>query len=182
MPKKAVGDEYFVSETGNWNVASGFVEEKVMKPFIKVDIYEEMALYGYESILEELSNFEHIPKDYIKVVGLKRLIRELIRLCKNTKFAMKTSGTESKLQEIEDRLYNIEEILPLTFEVSVNQIHRTSSVSINDNFSKVLEEVLKLKSDINIPLNKNHLIFTDKQEFDPVAFKNRIKQRMINKG
>ncbi|KKL77847.1 hypothetical protein LCGC14_2030750, partial [marine sediment metagenome] len=49
-------------------------------------------------------------------------------------------------------------------------------------YEKVLERVLEIKALINEPLNKNHLIFTDKKEFDPRAFKEGIKKRIIGQG
>jgi hypothetical protein len=183
MPRKVEeSSEYMISESGNWNVAARFAEEKIMKPLVKCEIYEDLALFGYESILDQLENFDKIPNDFIKITGLKRLIRELIRLSKNATFAMKNKGTKETLNLIEEKLYKIEKILPLTFEIRFNNINKTKNINLTDNFSKVLEEVLKLKSEINSPLNQNHLIFTDKEEFDPVAFKNRIKDRIINKG
>ena len=49
-------------------------------------------------------------------------------------------------------------------------------------FNKTLELVSEIKADINLPLNKNHLIFVDKEEFDPAMFKKKLKDRIINKG
>ena len=48
--------------------------------------------------------------------------------------------------------------------------------------NKVLEIIVEIKSLINIPLNNNHLIFTDKEEFDPHAYKNEMKKRMTERG
>ena len=49
-------------------------------------------------------------------------------------------------------------------------------------FNKVLEIVFEIKSAINFPLNRNHLIFTDREEFDPHAYKKAMKERMTHKG
>lgn len=183
MPKKEVQDEYVVSESGNWNVAARFAEEKIMKPLIRCEIYEDLALFGYESILEELVNYDQIPKDIVKITGLKRLIRELIRISKNVKFAMKKSGTKEALKKIEEELFKIEEIIPALYEVTFSVITKSQTLTLKQKtFDAILEKVLKLKSEINIPLNNNHLIFTDKDEFDPAAFKERIKRRIIEKG
>lgn len=183
MPRKDDNDEYMVSETGNWNVAARFAEEKIMKPLVKCEIYEDLAIFGYESILEELVNYDQIPKDIVRINGLRWLVRELIKICKNTKFAMKISGTKIEIQNIEDKLQKIEEIIPALYTITFSIVKKTQSVEIErEKFDKILEKVLNLKSDLNNPLNKNHLIFTDKDEFDPSAFKARIKNRMVNKG
>lgn len=184
MPKtRDVSDSYMYSELGNWNVAARFAEEKVMKPLIKCDIYEDIARFGQSSILEELENLDQIPLDVLKLSGFSRLLNELIKICRNTKFAMKVSGTKEKLNEIEEKLMMIKEKLSSCYEEGYNKIQKNNEVTLKPQiFKLVLERTSKLKSDLNEPLNKNHLIFTDKEEFDPVAFKNRIKQRMVEKG
>ena len=183
MPKKDDSGDNIISESGNWNMASDFVKINIVQVMIKCNSYEELALFGYDSILDELINYDQIPNDYIKLVGLKRLIRELIKLIKNTNFSMKASGTKERVKEIESKLYRIEKVIPALYTETFNQINKTKKIMIDyENFNKVLENVLNLKSEINDPLNKNHLIFTDKEEFDPSTFKNRIKDRIINKG
>lgn len=183
MPKKDSSDSYMYSELGNWNVAARFSEEKVMKPLIRCDIFEDIARFGYSSVLDELENVDQISIDVLKITGFSRLLNELIKICRNTRFAMKVSGSKEALGGIEDKLIKIKARLPFCYETFHNKIQKINEVRLRENiFRYLLEITSKLKSELNEPLNRNHLIFTDKEEFDPVAFKNRIKERMINKG
>lgn len=183
MPKqeKSTG-EWVISETGNWNVASDFARVKIMIPLSKCEYYEDIAKFGYDAISEELMG-QHIQNDYVRFVGLRRLINELLRICKNTMFAMKVGKTKETLGNYEKRLVEVRKILPIIIQIKRDNINKTRNLILNpEEFEKTLEIVLNLKSLINIPLNKNHLIFTDKEEFDPQAYKKSIKERMIGKG
>ncbi|HEC66511.1 MAG TPA: hypothetical protein ENI23_14585 [bacterium] len=171
------------SETGNWNVADAFCKNKIMAPMIKCEAYEDIALYGYEDFGEELMNFG-VPAEELRIRALRRLINELVKLTKNARFAMKSKSTKSKLIELQKKLYEIrDKAYPLTFYKQTDQGEGVVNLKIKPAlFNYVLELVSEIKAEINIPLNKNHLIFVDREEFDPVAFKNRIKDRIINQG
>ena len=181
MPKKDAVDDYMISESGNWNVAARFSEIKIMIPLAKCDVYEDVAKFGYVDLFEELMNYG-IPPETLKLSALNRLINELIKIAKNCRFAMKKQGTKTQLEELEKRLYIIKKVFPLIYKTTFNQISKTSQTKLNSFFPEILERVLEIKAEINDPLNKNHLIFTDKEEFDPKAFKDRIKNRMIDQG
>ncbi len=183
MPKKdASTGESIVSDSGNWNVASDFAKIKIMMPLSKCEYYEDISTFGYETIIEELMGYQ-IENDFVRYTGLKRLVKELLKVCKNSRFAMKKPGTKKALGEYEDKLKQIKKILPSLVEVKKNHIDKTNNIYIIPlKFDKVLEIVLELKSSINFPLNQNHLIFTDKPEFDPHAYKNEMKDRMKNRG
>lgn len=178
MPKKEDG-EAVVSETGNWNVADTFSKTKIMKPLIMCDFYEDIAMFGYESLVEELINFQAPPNDIIRIKAMQRLVKELIRLINNAKFALKKPGTREKAIEYKQALQKIEKAIP-----NLVDIHKNKQISIPDLdlFNDFLEKISEIKSKINEPLNRNHLIFTDKEEFDPIAFKQRLKHRMIEQG
>ncbi len=171
------------SETGNWNVADSFVKLKIMMPMIKCEAYEDIALNGYEDFVDELGNLG-VSTDELRIRGLRRLINELIKLAKNTLFAMKKVSTEKNMIGFKDNLEAIRDIfLPRSFRQQKDEGTGITSLKINKEiFDLLLEKVSMLKSDMNLPLNQNHLIFWDKEEFDPKAFKERIKQRIITQG
>ena len=171
---------YGASETGNWNVASRFAEVKIMLPLEKCDFYEDVAKFGYHSYLDELVNYG-IPTDVLRITALNRLVEELIKIAKNSMFAMKTKGTKDNLKGMVDKLVNVKKTFPKLSKI--NKIRRSSVVTIKqEDFSNVLEVVLEIKSEINEPLNRNHLIFTDREEFDPKAAKAQIKGELKEKG
>ncbi len=183
MPKKdSTTGEPIISETGNWNVASDFARVKIMNPQSKCEYYEDIATFGYDTIIEELMNYS-IPNDLVKFTGLKRLVRELIKLCKNTRFAMKRENTKGELDDYEKALKQIKTILPSLINIKRDHVNKTEElVIISEKYNKVLEIVLEIKASINIPLNKNHLIFTDREEFDPNVYKKLMKIRMQERG
>ncbi len=182
LKKDTSTGEPIISETGNWNVASDFARIKIMDPLTKCEYYQDIAMIGYESIIEELMGYQ-IENDFVKYTGLKRLINELLKVCENSRFAMKKPGTKEELKVYEDKLKKIKNILPFLVKIRKNGINKTKELKIiNEKFDKILNIVIELKSSINFPLNKNHLIFTDKEEFDPNAFKTSLKERMKARG
>lgn len=183
MPKKD-GSESVVSETGNWNVADQYTKNKIMRPLNRCDYYEDIAYFGYESIAEELGNYQAPPNDLVRVKAMKRLIMELIRVIDNSKFALKKGGTKKTILKYKENLQTLHSALPNLIHISRNRVAGTSSVSIKNPvlFEEILKKISEIKSKINEPLNANHLIFVDKEEFDPRKFKQTKKDRMINQG
>lgn len=183
MGKSDFFDGASISESGNWNVADKFSKVKIMLPLAKCEFYEDLAQFGYESFIDEIVNWYDVPMDVVRLKGLTRLIKELLRICQNTKFAMKKPGSKKELIKLEKELENIQKILPALYKVHVNTVKKTRDLRlIPEKFDKVLSKVIEIKSKINEPLNKNDLIFVNKEEFDPKAFKKSIMERMANKG
>lgn len=182
MPKKDSDGSYNQSESGNWNVADDFSKVKIMTPLAKCELYEDIATFGYENFIDELINF-NVPNEVARIKALERLVKELIRVCKNADFAMKKQGTKDKLKKHEKNLKLLMKLIPVVYAKRTNQANHTSHIIINEkNFEDLFGKILDIKSEINEPLNKNHLIFVDKEQFDPKAFKEQLKDRMINQG
>lgn len=171
----------FISETGNWNVAADYARLKIMKPLYLADEYELISLFGTADFIEELNL--QINPDILKIRGFKRLVNCLIMLIDNSYFAVKKDKGQPKLKLYKEELKKINKVIPLLTETITNQVKKTTELKlIKDRYDKVLERVLEIKALINKPLNQNHLIFTDKKEFDPRGFKEGIKKRMIEQG
>lgn len=171
---------YNVSELGNWNVASDYSRLKIMKPLDYADHYENIARFGYDTLIEQLENFG-IPLDTLKIIGFERLLTELIKLCGNSKFAMKVGNTRKELEELETKLKSIRKVMPLLSRTVVKQKKKT--IILNEEvYYKTLDYLIDIKAKLNEPLNKNHLIFTDKQEFDPKAYKKQIMEDARTRG
>ncbi len=183
MPKRD-SEDHIVSELGNWNVADQYTKSKIMKPLILCDYYEDMATFGYDAIEDQLLAFNTVPNDYIKITALVRLIKELIRLCDNTKFAMRRGNSKETLLKYKKNLEDLNILVPKLYTVTCNQINHSKTTKIKNPvlFDKFLRQISLIKSKINEPLNQNDLIFTDKEEFDPKKFKQRIKKRMTEQG
>ena len=183
MAKTNRFEDSTISETGNWNVADKFTKVKIMIPMAKCEFYEDLAQFGYDSFIDELIDWYNIPMDVIRIKGLNHLIKELLKICKNVKFAMKASGTKAELQKYEDELERIKNIVPALYKIRVDQIRKIKSISIfPEKFDKVLDKIIEIKSKINEPLNKNDLIFISKEEFDAHEYKKNMLERMSKKG
>jgi len=171
---------YNISELGNWNVASDYSRIKIMKPLDYCDHYENIAKFGYDTLLEQLDNFG-IPLDTLKLIGFERLVNELLKLCGNSKFAMKVAGTRGILEGFEKRLIKVRKIIPMLYK-SILKNKKKQIILKEEDYYQALDILIGIKSEINEPLNKNHLIFTDKQEFDPQAYKKKLKQDAQDRG
>ncbi len=96
---------------------------------------------------------------------------------------MKKDNTKKTLEDLEKKLKKIKEVIHVLVNIKKNNVNKTRELIIdNEKFDKVLEIVMEIESAINLPLNQNHLIFTDKEEFDPHAYKEQLKKRIIGKG
>ncbi len=178
MNKKEEG--YNVSELGNWNVASDYSRLKIMKPLDYCDHYENIARFGYDTLIEQLENFG-VPLDVLKLIGFERLVNELIKLCGNSKFAMKVGNTKKEMEDLEKKLVEIRKLMPLLSKVVTQQ--RKQKVKLNEEkYYKILDIVVEIKSKLNEPLNKNHLIFTNKDEFDPKKYKKKLIEDAKTRG
>ena len=171
---------YNVSESGNWNTAADYSRLKIMKPLDYCDHYENIARFGYDTLIEQLENFG-IPLDTLKLIGFERLVNELIKLCGNSKFAMKSGGTLDELEKLEKKLKELRKLMPMLSKTIKTQ-KRKDTVLIPEKYYKALDFVTEIKAKINEPLNKNHLIFTNKEEFDPKAYKKQIIDDAVSRG
>lgn len=177
------GKESIISESGNWNVADQYTKSKIMRPLNMCDYYEDIATFGHETILDELINYSAPPNDVIKYKALQRLLHELIRLIDNCKFALKKPKTKDEVLGYKKKLLDLQAMVPKLMKSRVDQFGvKVLRITSPAQFENLLALVCKIKSKINEPLNKNHLIFTDREEFDPKGFKKDLKSRMINQG
>lgn len=183
MPKKD-GDEYIISESGNWNVADDYSKVMIMDSIKLCSRYEDIAYFGYESIAEELVNFTAPPNDLIRYRAINRLIKQLIKLIKNVKFALKKGKTKNIALGYKKQLEQIYKSLPNLVKITFDKVHKTRTFTIKNEslFEKIIDLVSEIRSKLNEPLNANHLIFTDKEEFDPKTWKDNMKRRMIEEG
>lgn len=160
-----------ISDTGNWNVAADYSKYKILRPLVLVDEYEEIALFGTGSLLQEMAGL--FNKDELRLNGLKRLTHMLILIIDNTIFAVKKDREE--LEGYRRKLKDVLEIFPHLSKNVTDQRKSTNTIKLyHDKFDQVLEVVQDVKSKLNTPLNNNDLIFTKTEEFDPMAYKAEI--------
>ena len=180
MPKGTFTEEKLMSDYGNWNVASDYARLKIMKQLYLADEYEIIATFGFSELIDELT--VDVPLDVLKIRGFKRLIKSLIMVIDNSKFAVK--GTHKTiLVEFRKELRRYWKILPTLFKYKINQKNKTQElILIEKEYNPAVERVIEIKSEINEPLNRYDLIFTHKEDFDPAKAKEVIKESLIHRG
>jgi len=180
MPKKEGIDDFIISDHGNWNVAADYSKLKLMKPLYLADEFETIATFGFLDFYEESTNTLNV--DFIKIRGFKRLIKTLIMLINNAKFAV-GKNEKVKLGNYEKELKKFENIIPLLFYYKKNEQKKTKELFIrSEKYNPALDRVIEIKALINEPLNKFDLIFTHKEDFDPARAKKEIKDRLTAVG
>ena len=180
MVKGAFIDEKIMSDYGNWNVAADYSRLKIMKQLYLADEYEIIATFGFSELIDELSM--DIPLDVLKIRGFKRLIKSLIMVIDNSKFAVK--GTHKvTLIGLRKELKRYWEIIPTLFKYKINQKNKTNELKlIEKEYNPALERVTEIKSEINEPLNRYDLIFTHREDFNPAEAKKAIAEALKHKG
>lgn len=186
MPKRDAYEEKMMSDHGNWNVASDYARLKIMKQLYLADEYEIIATFGFSDLIDELTI--DISLDVLKIRGFKRLIKSLIMVINNSKFAVKDGksgkgGHKTTLNNLKEELNRYWKVVPTLFEYKKDEKNKTKELKlIQKEYNQALERVIEIKSEINEPLNRYDLIFTHKEDFDPTAAKERIKELLKSKG
>ena len=74
------------------------------------------------------------------------------------------------------------EFLHLVFLQRFGLFHLQELQLIQDEYNLAIERIIDIKSEINEPLNRYDLIFTHKEDFDPTAAKEKIKDDLKHRG
>lgn len=169
------------SESSVWNVGLAYSQLKIMRPLFYLDEYYHIANFGSVDILEEFNLDESLKND-IRIKALTRLLKTLQLLINNAMFAV-SKGDKVILKKYQDDLKLIEGILPLTHKLTINESSRSKELRINPKaFNFVLDMLIKIKEEVNQPLDRANLIYGSKEEFDPDEFKKRVMEDYANTG
>lgn len=180
MPKKNI-DSIDLSETGNWNVASDYTKLKIMKWLFFADEYEVIATFGSSDMLEE---YEIDDKMQImnRIKSLKRLVKTLELIIRNTIFAVKSSDKATMTNSLK-LIEKVKGIIPVTYKLLTDpRSHQTKYKIEEKKFEHVLDILIGIKTEINEPLNKADLIFTHREEHDIKKIKEALKKELIEIG
>lgn len=180
MPKRDDFSEDILSEYGNWNVASDYSRLKIMKPLYLSDEYETISTFGYLEFFDEVDSDKNL--DVLKIRGFRRLIKVLILVINNSKFAIK--GQHKKdLEEYRKELERFYKVISKLHKYTRDDRTKTRElIIIPDKYDPALERVIEIKSLINEPLNRFDLIFTHTEEFDPKAYKEKVMRDAKERG
>jgi len=174
-------DNLSEAESGNWNTAENYSQIKIMNLLAISDEYEEMAEFGSLNLADEITNKQYTEE--LKIRAFRRLINHLIRVCRNSWFALeKHKSAREKIESFIKELKEIREQIGTYFIVVTDEIHKTRTLRIQPIYYTKLERVSEIKKDINQSLNEGDLIFIHKETFDVKDYKKRIFDEAISKG
>jgi len=148
-----------------WNVADGYTKLKILRQLIMLDRWDTIAQFGTEEIDEDrVYNDNQLRKR--RVEGLERLHSTIKQLLGNVLFALRKDD-QPVVKALVDRVKNIEEFIPKTFNEEEDLINHAVNFKINDVlFNKLIEILQDVKDKLNIPLNNAGLIFRPSEEID----------------
>lgn len=156
-----------------WNVAQGYTHLKILKPLVELDKLVIIAQYGTENI----ENSFEIPQDVktqYRIESIHRLIDCLKIIIENSDFAMKKE-TKDTLLQLEIRIVKVEKYMSVIARKVVDQRNGAEKIEINErHFNNCMNELRKIKKEIQDPLNKNSLIFPSSDEINLDDMKNKM--------
>lgn len=146
-----------------WNISSGFVNFKILKPMIEIDDLEKVALFGN-------SNIDDFVLDTMKPIRRKealfRIKDTLKSIIENVSFVMRKSDRE-EFELLRKDLQDVEKVLSGTYYVRVNDVTHINELVINESFFNIcLNELRRIKEKLNIPINRANLIFRQTDEIN----------------
>ena len=160
-------------ESEAWNIAKGYTQLRILKPMLELDRYEIIAQYGVYDIDEGAELPQSILNER-RIEALNRLITMLKQIIDNVDFAIKKSD-RPKLKSLNDRLEQVKRTMPKIASNEVDLVTHDSELIINEIlFNTCLEILRKVKTEMNLPINKAGLIFKVSDEVDIENMMNEI--------
>lgn len=170
-----------LSETKAWNVAKDYADEKILKWLKLADYYEIIAFSGVPEMLNEF-DLDEQTKALMKLKALRWLDKCLLMVVNNTIHLVKTKE-KPKLEKFREALEKISKIIFIIDENS--KIKKRNSIIYKideEKFNYVYELLIRIKADINEPLNKSGLIMSYEEESDPEKIKQEMIRRIVEEG
>jgi hypothetical protein len=145
-----------------WNIADGYTKIKLLKILIELDLYEEMANFGFRS---DDPNFNYNVVPNKRIEGLQRMIFSLRQLVGNSNFAITDKSDKEVMKGLLLRIDNVEVVLDGISDISYNDVTKEEILMINeDHFMRCLKILRSIKDDLNFPINRAGLIFRKGEE------------------
>lgn len=167
MGKKGVSEFGGEINAGSdaWNVADGYTKLKILRQLIMLDRWDTIAQFGTEEIDEDM-NYNDNQLNKRRVEGLERMYSTIKQLLGNVLFAIRKEDLE-KVKALVDRVENIGEFIPKSFEQQEDLINHVIGFEIKEEvFNQIIGILQEVKDQLNIPLNNAGLIFRPTEEVD----------------
>lgn len=160
--QKASGEGIFKGDSESWNVADGFTKINVLKILIEINMYEEIARFGFRQGEDCIET--EIP--YKRVEGFERLMFALRQVTSNCMFQIEKDDRKNA-EELIKRVDQVESFSSGICDVVKNDVTKESILRINEeHFRKCLDILSDVKQDLNSILNRAGLIFRKGEETD----------------
>lgn len=154
-----------------WNIADGFTKVKILRILIELDLYENLALFGYQTVEDmETTPTELIPRK--RVEALNRMAFDLRQLIGNCRFSIDKQQDRMIVAHLFARLDTVEKFLDGSYTSTRNYVTHEDSLMINEeHFKKCFDIMRNIKDELNFPINRAGLIFkqTDTTDLDQLT-------------
>lgn len=165
------GDGILTLGQETWNIADGFTKIKILRILIEIDLYENLALFGYQAVEDrEKENLELVPQK--RVEALHRILFDLSQLLGNCKFAIHDRKDKIVVDKLKERLNLIEKYIDGAYTVTRNFVTNEETIVINEeHFRRCFNIMRDIKDELNFPVNNAGLIFrqTDTTDLDSLT-------------
>lgn len=171
---KSSGEDVVSLGTQAWNIADGFTKIKILRLLILLDIYETTALFGKQEV-EELVDYKELP--YKRVESFDRMLHSLKQLISNCQFAIKKDKDKKILENLSERLENVEKVKDRIAKEVTNDITKEVDLQINnEHFNNCFNVLRSIKQEINVILNDAGLIFKAGETLDLDDFMKSVEE------
>lgn len=166
--------------SGNWNIAGSYTREMILQLLIQISKYETLSNFGFSNIESDVFVYDKNLKNTSRLHAMRRFVKAIISLIRNTKFAILKKDKPSfdiyilRLLLLEKNLFKLREERKRgkqVVELNVNE----------DLFEKIMAELNEIRDNVNDKLNIAGLIFTPKEEYDTKKIKEGFKESYINR-
>jgi len=169
------------SETGNWNVAAGYVR-LLMQHLIELHENEKIAYFGTISLPDEFM-LDDNTKNIARIKALRRYAKTLEMLIRDVKFALRKNDRPS-IDKFKEEIVRVQKLIPMVEIKVTNSRERKETITIDEQkFDKFLSILINIKEQILSPMNRADLIFVGSDaDWDPIEYKKQIMHRLSTQG
>lgn len=169
------------SETKPWNVAEDYSQLKIMKLLYELDQYELMATYGVVNIAEEFAVDPEVKKQ-MRISAVKRLAKTCQMVINNTIFMVKKKD-KPRMEALRQDVEKVKPLIKMCYSNARDEKSKGKNIIIHEEmFEKLLDILIRVKTDLVDPLNEAKLIYTKEEDFDIDKYKQNVMNQIVEGG
>src|SRR6056297_33275 len=140
MTKKGVNSGNIETQTENWNVADIYAKIKIMRILQFFDDLDRISRFGTIDI-SDINEYSENFLNKKRVEALERYHEEVLRLIRNTYFAVKKESKET-FESYKKRLENIREYFQKCYIVNEGDNYNDEKIEIKEKLFEKIREIL----------------------------------------